>query len=56
MNKERIKEVLETIIEDTAKDAENLDGKPFTGKIVAEQFGYQGAQIQALAKIIKEIL
>ena len=48
--------ILEMIAEDMEKDAANFDGKPFTGKIVAEYFGHQGAAIAALANIVKSTL
>uniref|UniRef100_A0A6M3KC40 Uncharacterized protein n=1 Tax=viral metagenome TaxID=1070528 RepID=A0A6M3KC40_9ZZZZ len=51
----RIK-VLEMIAEDMKDDAKNFDGKPFTGRTVAEYFGCQGAAISALANIVKSIL
>ena len=51
----RIK-VLEMIADDMKKDAKHFDGQPFTGKTVAEYFGYQGAAIATLAKIIRSIL
>lgn len=54
--KKRIIEVLENILEDTQKDIHELEGAPFTGRSVATQFGYQGASITALAKIILAIL
>ena len=53
--KDKIK-VLEMIAADMKTDAENFDGRPFTGKVVAEYFGNQGAAIAALADIIKSIL
>jgi hypothetical protein len=37
-------------------DAKEFDGKPFTGKVIAEYFGNQGAAISALANIIKSII
>ena len=43
------------IADDMKKDAENFDGKPFTGKTVAEYFGNQGAAIAALADIVRSI-
>lgn len=49
-------EILEMIAKDMAKDAEDFDGRPFNGKIVAEYFGNQGAAIAALADIVKSIL
>jgi hypothetical protein len=51
----RIK-ILEMIMEDTKNDAANFDGRPFTGKVVAEYFGNHGTAIAALADIIKSIL
>ena len=53
--KDKIK-VLEMIAADMKTDAENFDGRPFIGKVVAEYFGNQGAAIAALADIIKSIL
>lgn len=55
MSDKRIK-VLKLVAEDMKNDAKNFDGKPFTGKIVAEYFGNQGAAISALAKVIQSIL
>jgi len=48
--------VLEMIAEDMKNDAAAFDGKPFTGRTVAEYNGHQGAAIAALAKIVKSIL
>jgi len=56
MDKNRILKVLQMISDDTKKDIKELEGKPFEGKVVAEQFGRQAAAIQALANIIKEHL
>ena len=56
MKKEKIIEVLEMIAKDMKNDAREFDGKPFTGKTVAEYFGYQGAAIASLAEIIKDIV
>lgn len=56
MNNNTKIEVLKTIIEDTRKDAENFDGRPFNGRNVAKYFGYQGAAIAALATIVKSIV
>ena len=49
-------EILEMISIDMKNDAKNFDGRPFTGKTVAEYFGNQGAAISALANIIQLIL
>lgn len=56
MEKEKIIKTLEAIAEDAKNDAKEMDGKPFTGKIVATYFGYHGASIAALANILKEII
>lgn len=56
MHKARMIEVLGRIAQDAKDDANEFDGKPFTGKTVAEYFGRHGASIAALANIIKEIL
>lgn len=53
---ERKIKVLEMIAHDMAADAKNFDGRPFTGKTVAEYFGNQGAAIAALADIVKSII
>ena len=45
--------VLDMVLEDTPKDAKALDGKPFNGKIVAEQFGVLYAQLEAVTKVVK---
>jgi len=44
------------ITQDMKDDAANFDGQPFTGKTVAEYFGYQGAAIASLAKILKNLI
>lgn len=54
--KEKVLEVLDMIIEDTEKDAKAFEGKPFDGRTVAEYFGVIGAQVQALAKIVKQVV
>ena len=56
MTKEKMIKVLDEIIKDTENDAREFDGKPFNGKTVAEYFGNQGAEIQAVARIVKDIL
>ena len=49
-------EVLEMIAADMKNDAEQFDGRPFNGKVVAEYFGNHGAAIAALADIIKSVI
>lgn len=46
--------VLDMIYEDMEKDATSLDGKPFNGNTVAEQFGKNMAAIQAIARCLSE--
>lgn len=54
--KEKIIEVLKMISRGAQNDAKNFDGQPFTGKTVGTYFGYCGASISRLSKIIIEIL
>lgn len=56
MNEKKIIKALEMIAQDQADDAKNFEGKPFTGRTVAEYFGNQGAAIAALANIIKSLV
>ena len=52
----RLIEILDDIASDMQNDARAFDGKPFNGRTVAEYFGNQGAAIQALAKIVRELV
>jgi hypothetical protein len=54
--KNRMISTLEKIADDQRADAQAFEGRPFTGKVVAEYFGNQGAAIAALAKIIKAVI
>jgi len=56
MRKEKMIEVLEKIERDTKDDARAFEGKPFSGRTVAEYFGNQGAAIIALSLIVKEMI
>ena len=56
MDKVKALEILKMIASDMEKDAKDFDGKPFTGKTMAEYNGNQGAAIASLANIIKAIL
>ncbi len=56
MDKDKIIKTLQTIADDMKQDAEGFDGKPFTGKTVAEYMGYQGAAIAALADIMRGVI
>lgn len=55
MKDERIK-IVEMIAVDMENDVKEFDGKPFTGRTVAEYFGNQGAALAALADVVKSIL
>lgn len=44
-----LKESLRLIREDCRADAASLDGQPFTGRVVATQFGNVLAMVDALA-------
>lgn len=48
--------VLNMIKKDIESDVTEMDGKPFTGKTVATQFGNQGAAICALVDMVKAIV
>lgn len=56
MNKERMIEVMNMVVEDTENDARTFDGKPFTGKTMAEYMGNHGAAIAAVAKAVITIV
>jgi hypothetical protein len=47
-----VREHLLLVIEDAERDALALDGQPFSGRTMAENFGYAYAQIQALGKML----
>lgn len=51
---ERIR-VARMIVDDAEADAKALDGKPFTGRAVAEAMGEHLAQTQALARLVVEL-
>lgn len=55
MENEKLIKICEMVAADAKKDAEEFDGQPFSGKVVATYFGYHGAAIGALAKAIKEV-
>jgi hypothetical protein len=50
-----VERVLDMIEKDMEKDAKDFDGKPFNGRTVAAYFGYQGAAISALARVIRTL-
>lgn len=54
--KQRRREVITEIIADMERDVEEFDGKPLTGKTVAEIHGTLAATVQALAKIVGSVL
>lgn len=56
MDKTEKLRVLADIIDDARADAARFDGQPFNGRTVAEYFGCLGAQVSALANILKEVI
>ena len=56
MNKDKALEVLDMIRVDVENDASSFDGQAFNGKTVGTYFGNHGAAIDALAKIVKELI
>lgn len=56
MNKKRLIEICQQVAIDVKNDAVEFDGKPFTGKTMAEYMGYHGAAISALANVLEELL
>jgi len=48
--------VLREIAADAERDVEAFEGRPFTGKVVAEYFAYHAAAIKALAEIMQTLL
>lgn len=56
MNIDQYIKICEEVSKDVENDAKEFDGKPFTGKTVAQYFGNHGAAISALANVLKEIL
>ncbi|KKL17015.1 hypothetical protein LCGC14_2489790 [marine sediment metagenome] len=56
MNKEKMIEVMNMVVEDMRNDACAFDGKPFTGKTMAEYMGNHGAAIAAIAGAVIAIL
>ena len=56
MNEKRALATLKTIRQDIEQDVNDMEGKPFTGQEVAKNFGYVRAQLDALARIMQEML
>ena len=54
--KQKMIDVLKMVSDDVENDAKEFDGKPFTGKTMAEYMGNHGAAINAIAGILKETL
>jgi len=54
--KKEIIKIMEMVAKDVENDAREFDGKPFTGKTMAEYMGNHGAAIAAIADAIKDIL
>lgn len=53
---QRMSLICQLISDDMGRAAAALDGRSFSPKVVARQFGENMAAIQALAKICKEII
>jgi hypothetical protein len=51
-----MREVMRLIIEDCTEDTRQLEGQPFTGKVLGPEFGKIRAQIAALADTIDKML
>lgn len=49
-------EACKKIEADMRSDAEQLDGRPFDGRTVGENFGYCYSAIAALARILAELI
>lgn len=59
MEKDRVVALIKTlkmIATDVENDAKEFDGKPFTGKTMAEYMGNHGAAIKAIAETLELIL
>jgi len=54
MTTERAVEVLQAIADDMEADVKHFDGKPFTGRTVAEIHGNLAAAIKAIALALKQ--
>lgn len=52
----KLKNIASMIVDDMETDAKALDGKPFTGKTLAELMGTQYAVTRALANIVVELV
>ena len=53
--RKRIVEVMESVADDMSRDATALDGRPFNGRTVAEQFGNTLAAVRAVALAVKKL-
>ena len=53
---ENLQKKMALVMSETKKDVEDMEGKPFTGKVVAEYHGYMSAGIVAIAETVNEIL
>lgn len=52
----KLRKHLDLVVYDAEQDAKALDGQPFSGRVVAENFGYAYAQIQALGKMLLAVI
>jgi hypothetical protein len=48
--------VLQEIAFDAERDVKAFEGRPFTGKVVAEYLAYHAAAIKALAEIVQTLI
>lgn len=55
MDIKQIQKVMQDVADDMERDATGLDGKPFNGRTVAEQFGNNCAAIRAVAIAVKQL-
>lgn len=51
----RIIDVMEMVQSDCEQEAMSIDGKPFTGGVVAEQLGNLLAEVSAVAKAVQTV-
>ena len=56
MDRDKMITVLDMIAMDAESDVSEFEGKPFTGRNVADFNGKQNAMISALAKILREFI
>lgn len=55
-DKTKLIKICNQVSRDVENDAKEFDGKPFTGKVVAEYLGNHGAAINALSLVLLKLL